>query len=206
MLKQQQTLHLVRSSARAVFVASILLCSAGVAASPNDELNEKIHAAACEPALGADRAKLDLATGGWTFATGQTGTIKLNCPIYTPYWDEDFGFRNIVELRMWYRDTDGASNVARVNADLILRDFDDSAASFVAGVSSNSSATTTHTTIAATLNPHPMVDAQYSVVITMFRANTTKNVVFRGISFREISGSPDVLVEAFANTIGDRVA
>lgn len=113
--------------------------------------------------------------------------MVLECPVFTPFEDEETGTREINELRLWYRDSDGTGTAARVQASLrFVSGTSGSLSSVLEGsVDSNGSATTTQTTRTTSLGNMAMSDGQYFVVVTMFRNDSTKTVLFRGVSFFE---------------------
>ncbi len=156
-------------------------------AANKDRLNERISASACQPRNSADRALITWTGLDWEFKAGEEGTVLLECPVFTPFEDEEEGTRELSELRLWYRDSDGMSNAARIQASLRFVDGTTGVlASVLEGsVDSNGSSTTTQTTRATSLSNATMSDGQYFVVVTMFRNDTTKTLRFRGVSFFE---------------------
>ncbi|WP_272090271.1 hypothetical protein [Nannocystis bainbridge] len=154
-------------------------------AAEDDKLNERVSAAACQPRLASDRSKLTWNGVDWRFTTGETGEVFLECPVYTPWTDEDSGNRIIEELRMWYIDTSGDLTDASVKVEL-RRIAPPSLTSVLVGtVLSDNNSNTSPTTFATALNNLAMVDAQYFLVVRLFRQGTNRTVTFRGVSFFE---------------------
>jgi len=156
-------------------------------AGDEDNLNERVAAAACQPRLSADRSKLLFSGADWTFKSASTGTVILECPIFSRFADEDTGTRTLNEIRLWYRDPDGTGASARVQAELRFVSGSTGVLTSVleGSVDSNGSSSTIQTTRATALGGATMEDGQYFVVITMFRSTSTQNVRFRGVSFFE---------------------
>ncbi len=168
--------------------ANITLAPLSIArAGDEDNLNERVDAAACQTRQSSDRSKLVSTGSDWAFAPGAQGTVVLECPIFTDWEDDTAGTRQLDELRLWYRDSDGTGNHARVQADLRLIDPSGGVIASISegSVDSNGSVTTTSTTRTTSLGGVDMMDAQYFVVVTMFRDDTSKTVLFRGVSFFE---------------------
>lgn len=172
---------------------SRFLIFAGIALAPlatahagdEDNLNERISASACQPRLSSDRAKLTWTGLDWAFASGETGTVVLECPIFTDWTDDTTGTRELEEMRLWYRDSDGTGNDARITAELRYIDVSWGVLSsvLVGEVDSHDSAAGTLTWGVTLLGSTPMIEAQYFVVVTMTRNDPSKTVIFRGISF-----------------------
>lgn len=178
-----------RRLSHCVAFLAVALAVADVSASPNDYVIERIHASACQLENEADRIKVQLVEGDLVFASGQTGTVVLHCPLYTPYQDEDYGQRTLGYPTLWYRDPDGTGTNTHVKADFYYRTPFASTYTAISqySLSSNSSATTTNTTIAITGNifVHLMQDAQYEVRIELKRTADNQPVSFRGVTFRD---------------------
>lgn len=168
-------------------VGTFLTLTPRARAGDEDNLNERVSAAACQPRLSADRSKLLFSGSDWTFQSASTGTVTLECPIFSRFADQDTGTRTRNEIRLWYRDSDGTGTSARVQANLRFVSGTTGALTSVleGSVDSNGSNMTTQTTRATTLGGVTMKDGQYFVVITMFRSASNQIVKFRGVSFFE---------------------
>lgn len=173
---------------RSLIFAGIALAPLAIAhAGDEDNLNERISASACQPRLSSDRAKLAWTGTDWAFASGETGEVVLECPIFTDWEDDSTGTRELEELRLWYRDSDGTGTDAQITAELRYIDPAWGVLSSVleGDVDSNDSATTTLTQRAVSLGSNTMIEAQYFVVVTMTRNDSSETVLFRGVSFFE---------------------
>ena len=150
-----------------------------------DKLNERVSAASCQPRLSSDRAKLTFSGTDWVFASGQTGTVILECPVFTDWEDDTTGQRSVQEVRLWYLDSDGFGPNAQVKAELRFIEWGlgSLTSQLVGDVNSNNSNTMIQTQRGVSAGGDLMEEAQYFVVVTMVRLNVNVTVRFRGVSF-----------------------
>lgn len=154
---------------------------ADVQADQQDYLFERVAASACQTRNSADRTKVTWTNGAWHLTAGELGPVEFECPIYTPWTDEDSGVRSPHTVRLHYRDSSGPTTGTSVKAQLMYLNPTSLFPFVIAILDSDSSANTGESSISESVPA--MVDAQYFVGVTLVRASTGSTVSFRGISF-----------------------
>lgn len=62
-------------------------------AADEDKLNERVSASACQPQSSGARPLIAWSGTDWQFESGEVGTVVLECPVFTPFEDEETGTR-----------------------------------------------------------------------------------------------------------------
>ena len=149
-----------------------------------------IPASACIPNK-ASWDLLDLSSGSWIFASAETGTATLWCPVSLANWQWDNGtYQTINLIHLWYRDSDGGLAPTSVSAQLFLREPNDLGITAVSGasISSNGSGVTGNNQVYVDIDSYLMVGALYFVKVTMVRASTAQSANFHGLSLTTFTG------------------
>jgi hypothetical protein len=177
---------MVRNTLRSVWITAVaLILFSGVAvANDQDVRATTVPATACQPRNSVEAERVVLSNGAWVFSGTNTGEVMFYCPLPLNAWTVSniSNDNDISAFRVYYRDTDGAGNAARVTARLVYRLFD---GLYSAGNtwSSNVNPVTTNTTWLQD-NPHDVRSlALYSFLVTLRRTNTSQEPAFSGIDF-----------------------
>ena len=95
---------------------------------PNDwdVLSRNIPASACQVRDSAQAALVEMVQGAWRFAGNNVGRVTFTCPFPISYFPADHaeylpGGTQMTFFRVWYRDSDGATNAASVQATPYVR-------------------------------------------------------------------------------------
>jgi hypothetical protein len=146
---------------------------------------ETLSAANCLPYDESDDARLTRSNGAWGFASGQTGTASLICPIraFAPAVENEY--YTLYQAFLDYRDNDGAGNNERIELRFRYRKHDQSGVWTLSTIlDSNDSAATGYNTVGEVGIPytHHITDPYNipHVLITMYRSGTQTSPVFSG--------------------------
>ena len=177
---------MLKKTFAALFTAFVALHAAPQLSFANDQdvWATTVPAPACQPVDSFQASKVRLSNGAYVFRGNSTGTVQFYCPLpLNAFTVANFSHDNdITKFRIFYRDSDGTGNAARVTARLVYR----LANGLYAGGStwnSNISNVTTNTTRIHN-NPHDMRSASlYSFYVTLTRTNTSQDPAFSGIDF-----------------------
>jgi hypothetical protein len=177
---------LKRSLASITVFVSILLVSVHAFAD-DDILGHAIPANMCAPHGASAESKLRLTPLGWEFRPQETGTAWLYCPLpFTTFANSEGGpgkaFSDILEYRVYYRDTDGTE----VNSTVMVFVFDRSSSgrfTLSGRWTSNGNTETNHTLDTKSINKNLNADTLHGFLIWMTRSNSSQSPIFGGIDF-----------------------
>ena len=160
---------------------SLVVSNLASATSPTVS-DHAIPASACEPYT-TSAEKIQLTTRGWYFKAGQTGYAYLICPLNLSAYAGISGVNNDVSyVRTYYCDPDGAGTAAHVYTRLYSVSWN-GALTYKPSFYSNSGDATCPTIGVRSVATDLDWDSLNSVLVRMYRANTTQNPWFTGIDF-----------------------
>ncbi len=146
-----------------------------------------VPASMCEPTSPASADKLRLGSNGYYFRRANTGFATLHCPI--PYKSADFvGGESVYMLnyRLFYRDTDGNGNAARVYTWFLERSINGTV-SFSDLLDSNTYPDTGYSAQFRFMDTFLGLDQLHGLYVVMYRANTSQRPVFSGFDMNGTS-------------------
>lgn len=176
------------------------------AALPNDwDIHSRtIPASACQVKDPAQAALVEMVQGAWRFSANNTGRVTLTCPFPISYFTADHAEykpagAQMTFYRVWYRDSDGATNAASVQATPYVRIWPGGAWSNI-GLLGGGGGLVPPGVCQFSSNSHPdlgfaahvqdcdykiQINAMYSFEVTMYRNASTLTVEFHGIDFHD---------------------
>jgi hypothetical protein len=156
---------------------------------PYDLIHRTVPASACAPVDPIQSAKVRLTNGAWQFEGASIGTVNFYCPLPMNAFPADNSEPNYTHMeffRVWYRDSDGSATAARVTAYLRHRALNGGWLIAHAGMFSSNGFANVGFSVKKFFADHTFqTDALYSFYVTLYRANTDRNVEFHVIDFRD---------------------